>query len=187
MKNEISKQTSSKSEIVRKLPKATQAKGNKQVAIKARTLVDQETGEVISTTEIESKATDINFHKIFIAHIIEALDSIGNQKIKLLTFLLAHKNNDNQIIMTQRDMAKKSEISLKTVSTTLKVLIQHDFIIKQSASVYLINPNMLFKGSGQKRMSILLTYTETQADKKIINETKISEEPDTYIQTEEKE
>lgn len=186
MKNEISKQTNKKSEIVRKLPKATASKGSKNVSIKTRTLIDQETGELVETTEIESKAKDINFHKIFIAHIIEALDSIGNQKIKLLTFLLAHKNNENQIIMTQRDMAKKSEISLQTVSSTLKLLIQHDFIIKQSASVYLINPNMLFKGSGQKRMSILLTYTETQTDQKI-KETKVSEDPDTFIQTEEEE
>lgn len=182
MKNEISKQTKSKSEVVRKLPKATTVKGSnkKEVSIKSRTLIDQETGEIIETTEIERKAKDINFHKIFIAHIIEALDSIGNQKIKLLTFLLANKNSDNLIIMTQREMAEKSQISLKTVSSTLRLLMDNNFIINKSPSVYVVNPNMIFKGSGQKRMNILLTYEEIKT-----KETKISDNPETYIETEE--
>lgn len=184
MKDKIGNKLSLSKQTVRKKPQ----KKSSEVKIKTRTLIDQKTGELIETTEIEHKATDINFDKIFLGHIISAMEMIGNKKIKLLMFLFAVKNSDNQIIMTQREIAKESKISLRTVSETLQALQVNDFLIMKSPSVYVINPNMLFKGSANKRMNILLSYQEVQSEQQLTRvkkETQIGENPDTFIQTKE--
>ena len=145
-----------------------------------------ESGQTMNVAHITQKGKDINFERIFLAHVIEAISAIGNKKIELLMWLFSVKNAENQIVMTQRAMAEASGISLPTVSATLKELAKHDFIKKASSSVYQINPDAIFKGSADKRMDILLSYQEIGTEKdhqEIKEETKISDDPEQSVIT----
>jgi DNA-binding transcriptional regulator YhcF (GntR family) len=125
-----------------------------------RNLIDEITGEVIQVKEISIEERDANFHKIWLGHIIQALDMIGNQKIKILSFILDNLNRDNQLIMTQRKLSEKCGVSYQTVTITMKSLQNADFLIKINSGTYQVNPNAIFKGGTGERMRILFNYQD---------------------------
>jgi hypothetical protein len=127
------------------------------------TYINQQTGELQEMQVISVEDRDLNFHKLWLSHIIQAMDIIGNQKVRLIFFLIDNMNNENQVIMTQRQMAKNSGISLFTVKTTVKTLIQSDFLIKFNLGVYQINPDMIFKGGKTDRMNVMISYSKNKA------------------------
>ena len=135
---------------------------------------NSKTGEIKEMQVIEMQDRDFNFEKIWIAHILESLEAVGNKKIKVLNTLLAMKNRDNQIIATQRIIGERAKVSVPVVNETIKILMASDFLIKQAAGVYMINPDVIFKGGMSNRMNVLIEYKKEK-------ETKISDDPETYL------
>ena len=116
---------------------------------------------------IDIEERDANFHKIWLSHILNSIDLIGNQKTKLAFWILDNIDSENQLIMTQRKIAKNSGISLYTVSETLKVLMDSNFLQKINSGAYRVNPNVLWKGGKSARMNILFKYHQNEkTDKK---------------------
>jgi plasmid pONE430 DNA, complete sequence len=129
--------------------------------------IDQETGEMNEVQVIDIEKRDANFHKIWLSHILNSIDLIGNQKTKLAFWILDNIDSENQLIMTQRKIAKNSGISLYTVSETLKVLMDSNFLQKINSGAYRVNPNVLWKGGKSARMNILFKYHQNEkTDKK---------------------
>lgn len=109
--------------------------------------------------------TDINFDKIWLTSVMEALEQVGNKKFSVAQYIL--KNRDratNYLIQTQREIAEKCGVSLQTVSTTLKALEQADLIVGKSG-IYQVNPDKLAYGGNKKRMAILRVYRANKASK----------------------
>ena len=120
--------------------------------------IDQETGEMNEVQVIDIEERDANFHKIWLSHILNSIDLIG---------ILDNIDSENQLIMTQRKIAKNSGISLYTVSETLKVLMDSNFLQKINSGAYRVNPNVLWKGGKSARMNILFKYHQNEkTDKK---------------------
>mgnify|MGYP000989888848 FL=1 len=131
-----------------------------------QTYINQETGEMNEVQVIDIEERDANFHKIWLSHILNSIDLIGNQKTKLAFWILDNINSENQLIMTQRKIAKNSGISLYTVSETLKVLMDSNFLQKINSGAYRVNPNVLWKGGKSARMNVLFKYHQNEkADK----------------------
>lgn len=63
-----------------KKPKTTRKKVK---FLGTKEFIDKETGEIhkMQVTDIEER--DANFHKIWLGHMLESLDMIGNQKIRV--------------------------------------------------------------------------------------------------------
>lgn len=66
--------------------------------------------------------------------------------------------------MTQRQIADKTGIARGTITTTLKALIDSNFLIMRQAGVYQVNPDVLFKGGKNARMNVLLQYRDAAAE-----------------------
>lgn len=125
-----------------------------------QTYIHQETGELCEMNVIEESEKDCNFHKLWLGHIIQSLDLIGNKKIDVLIYISNNLNSENIFIMTQRTMAKKIGVSYATVAETMKALQESNFLKQIQSGVYQVNPNILFKGSKDKRMNILIKYNQ---------------------------
>jgi len=134
----------------------------KQVTIGKAEYINSLTGEVEEFDVIDQKDQDFNFQKIWLGHLLESLNVIGGAKIKVLNYILANKNSENQVIGTQRAMAREIGVSLPVVNETLKLLIESKAIKKVSSGVLMLNPEIIFKGSHSRRMSIMLRYTKTE-------------------------
>jgi DNA-binding transcriptional regulator YhcF (GntR family) len=120
--------------------------------------VDNETGEIENFQVVSVEDRDFNFHKVWLESIVNSIDLIGNQKTKLAFWIIENLNKENQLVMTQRQIADKSGISLKTVSTTMKALLDSNFLRKINAGAYCVNPEVLCKGTRNGRLNVLFQY-----------------------------
>ena len=103
------------------------------------------------------------FHKLWLGHILQSIDLIGNQKTRLAFWILDHLDSNNLLPMTQRQIANKSGISYQTVSRTLQALIDSNFLQRINQGAYRVNPDVLFKGGKTARMNVLLQYHESES------------------------
>lgn len=131
-----------------------------QRIIGTETIVDAQTGEVkkIEYREVDEYEKDSNFHKIFLNQFCSALNVVTNQKTKLVFWILQHLTKKNEILYTYRQIADKTGISYATVAETMKSLQDTDFIRKNSTGYYMVNPDIIYKGSLQRRCMTLDAY-----------------------------
>ena len=124
--------------------------------------VNVNTGELetMNVTSIEDR--DFNFHKVWMRNFLSTLDIVGNHKTLLCMWIVDHINRDNQLIGTMRVIANESGMSLETVRITLKILLDADFLRRVQSGVYIVNPEVIFKGSYSSRMNILNQYSTAE-------------------------
>ena len=121
--------------------------------------IDPRTGQIKEMQVIDIEDRDANFHKVWIEHILNSIDLIGNQKTKLAFWLINQLDKENKIVMTYRQIAQKSGMSYQTVYRTMNALIDANFLVKINGGAYRINPEVVFKGGTSARMDILLQYS----------------------------
>jgi len=128
----------------------------------SKTYIDHATGEVRDFQVVSIEERDVNFHKIWLQHVIYSMDIIGNQKTRLAFWLLENMDRDNKIIMTQPQMADATGIGLTTVRETLAALVENNFLVRPYKAIYQVNPDIVFKGGKHDRMGVLLDYYEAK-------------------------
>lgn len=124
--------------------------------------INTRTGELeqMQVTSIEDR--DFNFTKIWMKNFISTLDIVGNQKTRLCFWIIDHVDKENRLIGTYRTIASQSGMSLDTVRITMKLLMDADFMRKAQNGVYVINPNLVFKGTRNARMNVLNQFTSAE-------------------------
>ena len=141
--------------------------GKKVVEIGHKQYIDAETGEVRDFNVVSMEEKDFNFQKLWLGHILEAIQEIGNAKMQVLMYLIQHRNkSNNAIIKTAEKMAQEIGITRQTVSQTLKILEEHNIIKRVTGAVYL-NPDVIFKGSKNKRMNVLIEYHNVEDEQEL--------------------
>ena len=124
--------------------------------------IDAAPGEIHSMNLVTVEERDCNFHKIWLSHIIETLDLIGNQKINLFLWIMENLDKENKLCYTYRQMEQKTGISLKTIAETMKALIDSNFLTRHNAGTYIVNPDVIFKGGKTDRLNVLIQYNEAR-------------------------
>jgi uncharacterized protein YcgI (DUF1989 family) len=132
--------------------------------IGTETFINQKTGEIEEMQVIRQEERDANFHKLWLGHILQSIDLIGNQKTKLAFWLLDNLDRENKITMTYRQIADKSGMSYQTVYRTMNALIESNFLVKINGGAYRVNPDVLFKGGKNDRLNVLLQYQNERED-----------------------
>src|SRR5699024_11341957 len=95
-------------------------------------------------------------HKIWLGQMLESINMIGNQKIRVAMFIMENINKENALIMTYRVIAEKTNTSLQTVSETMKALQESNLLSKIRNGYYRVNTDVIFKGGRNDRMNVLL-------------------------------
>lgn len=144
-----------------------QTTSKKQKFTGYKELVDPDTGERIPMQMNVIEDRDFNFTKVWMQNLVNSLDEISNQKLRLAFWIIDNLNKENQLIMTQRQISEKSGISLQTVSRTIKALCEGNppFLQKINSGAYRVNPDVMFKGSHNNRMGICFEYHKTDLEK----------------------
>lgn len=134
----------------------------KQKFVGYKTLVDPETGSTYPMQMNILEDRDFNFHKIWFKHLVQSLDEICNQKLRLAFWIIDHLDKENKLVMTQRAMAEETGMSLQTVNKTMKALQDGEtpFLVKINSGAYRVNPDVIFKGSHTNRMGVCYEYRQ---------------------------
>ena len=116
-------------------------------------------GVVIEINMEKISSKDINFSKVWLKNFCQVIETITpiNHRYKFLSWLLLNMNRENEIGMTLSDMEKASNISKKTIIETIKSLKSIDFI-RKIKTVYMINPDVIFKGGTNARQEARRKY-----------------------------
>ena len=132
----------------------------KQKFVGYKTLIDPETGESYPMQMNVIEERDFNFHKVWLQHLVNSLDGISNQRLRLAFWIIDNLDYENKLVMTQRAIAEKSGMSLNTVTKTMKALQEGtpSFLVKINSGAYRVNPEVIWKGSHSNRMGICYEY-----------------------------
>lgn len=85
--------------------------------------------------------------------------SISGAKRRVLEFLLAKMDYENEVYETQRDLAEELETTQQEISKSVRSLEEAGYIkiipTKGTVYIYRINPNLAWKGSTKNREKAL--------------------------------
>ena len=127
--------------------------------------INKETGEVVEMEVTDIEERDFNFSKVWMRNFIATLDMVGNQKTRVAFWVIDHLNRENQLISTFREMSTEIGCSYQTVAVTMKVLQDADFLRKLHSGVYMVNPDIVFKGSRNQRLALCMDYHSAEYKK----------------------
>jgi DNA-binding transcriptional ArsR family regulator len=122
--------------------------------------INQQTGEIIETQTLtkEVQEVDIGFHKLWIAHILETIEEVGNAKVKVLFWLLKNADQNNLVKGTLDTISERTEVSRSSVARLMAALRKADVVRLEYGGRWLLNPGVIFKGGHGKRMNVLIRY-----------------------------
>lgn len=134
----------------------------KQKFIGYKELVDPHTGEPYPMQLNVIEDRDFNFHKVWLQHLVNSLDGISNQRLRLAFWIIDHLDKENKLVMTQRAIAAGSGMSLNTVTRTMKALQEGNppFLQKINSGAYRVNPDVIWQGSYSNRMGVIYEYRQ---------------------------
>lgn len=121
--------------------------------------VNTETGEV-SDIYIQKDVSSQNFWKIWLSDILTVLGIISNSKqLDVVLYVMGHiKQSDNTFVGSYDKIAKEIGVSKRTVITTMKKLLEVDFIRRVQNGYYQVNPKYILKGNENKRRMVIDYY-----------------------------
>lgn len=126
-----------------------------------QTFVNKETGKEVSGLIKVVECERDNFDIVYIMNFCDLFDVIGGKKYQILKYLLKNRNSENQIIITNRELAEAADVSIYTVTQTLNVLKKCG-VITTKTGVIRINPKVIFHGGAKKENWIFTKFVEEQ-------------------------
>lgn len=127
--------------------------------------INKDTGEVVEMHVTDIEERDFNFSKVWMRNFVSTLELVGNKKTALCYWLIDQLDRENKISMNYRQMSEQTGYSYKTVAVTMSILQDADFL-RKVGTAYMVNPDILFKGTKNARMLVLQDYH--QAPKKVL-------------------
>ena len=128
--NEIEKKAAEKNQKRRKSP-TKKTVSTKATRIGKAEYINKKTGEIEQFNVIEEHDQDFNFQKIWLGHLLDALEMVGNKKMQVISWLLENRDKKtNEVIATQQEIIEATGLSKKTVAETFKALQEAEVLSK---------------------------------------------------------
>jgi DNA-binding MarR family transcriptional regulator len=145
-----------------KMPK--QKVENKVIYKGKRRLQDLDTGEIFEADDLIKKTDRNGFMITYLTAIIQLIDTLGNKKMQVVKYILANMDKStNTLIITTRELAKKSDVSLQTVVETLKTLENAQIIARKTGAI-MIHSSLIHRGNKGKEQYLLARFQEWEKD-----------------------
>lgn len=135
--------------------------------------INPQTGELEDFQVSDIEERDFGFFKIWMRDFISTLEIVGNQKTKVCYWIVDNINRENELTYTYRQIADETKTSLETVRTTMTALLQADFLRRKNQGVYVVNPDIIFKGGHKNRLNLLHRYYDLNKPPEISTQEKI--------------
>ena len=124
--------------------------------------IDTITGEVTEERTVDeferSVGRNERFMITYLAEIICLIDSLGNQKMKVVKFILQNMSkSENLLLITTEELAKKSGVSKKTVIETLKILDSAGIIHRRTGAI-MVSPKLVNNKTSRGEATMMVKY-----------------------------
>ncbi|NFS62877.1 hypothetical protein FDF00_18600, partial [Clostridium botulinum] len=144
---------------------AKEIKENKVLYAGSDEWVNTRTGETIKANQIIKKTDRNGFMITYLSAIINLIETLGNRKMQVVKYILENMDKStNTLILTNRELAKKANVSLDTVSKTLTILKKAKIVTSRTGAI-MINPELVHRGNVSKEQYLLTRFQEFDEDK----------------------
>lgn len=162
-----------------------QIKSKMQRKVGTQKLMDTETKKLVEVSlNLPSNETDFNFHKVWLDDLTKLLDLIGGQKLKVLNHILLSMDRENTFIGTVRGMSENLNLSMETVTKSMKILKDSGYLKMRQNGIYMINPDLIIQGGSTKRLIVKKKFEDKTPVKRNLPKTKISKQDREFAATE---
>lgn len=114
---------------------------------------------VIDTDDVVKTVNRNGFQITYLSYLFDLFDQLAGKKYAVVKFILQHKSLDNTLIITNRELAQKCEVSTKTVVDTLK-LLKNAGLIQTRTGAIMLNPKLAHRGDDKKEKYLLQKFVE---------------------------
>jgi len=133
--------------------------------------IEKKTGKKEKLTVIQISGKNVDFNKIRFEHIMQSLGITGKQKTAFVFWLVNQSNNNNQVLLTFRQMAEKSKTSLYTVATVMAQLAERGAVTKINVGAYELNPCLTRKSLHGDNCDVLIRFEATEKTERTLLQT----------------
>lgn len=113
---------------------------------------------VIQTDDVVRKVQRTGFEITYLTYLFDVFDKLGGKKYQVLKYIMDHKSSDtNALIITNRELAAKSKVSLQTVTEALKILREAHLIETRTGAI-MLNPKLAHRGNSGKEKYLLQKF-----------------------------
>lgn len=125
----------------------------------------QETGEIRTIGEPVVADASITrcdrngFEITYLAYLFDVFDQLGGQKYKVFKYIIEHKSADNTLIITNRELAQKCNVSTKTITETLKLLKEKGLIATRTGAIMIL-PKIAHRGKMGREQFLMHKFQE---------------------------
>lgn len=117
------------------------------------------TGEPIIADEVVKKVNRNGFEITYLTYLVDLFDKLGGKKYTVFKYILAHKSAENTLIITTRELARKTETSVQTVTDTLKLLEESGLIARKTGAIMLL-PKVAHRGNDRREAYLMQKFVE---------------------------
>lgn len=124
--------------------------------------VDKKTGQPVGEIQefdvVQKSVERSGFMITYLTTIIQLIESLGNQKMKVVKYILQNMDkSSNLLIATVDEIAENAKVGEKTVRETLKILEKND-IITRRRGVIMLSPKLIHRGDARKERYLLTKF-----------------------------
>lgn len=129
--------------------------------------INESTGEVREFDMFEKPVQGRNgFMITYLTEVIKLIETLGNKKMLIVKYILSNMNKaENTLIKTQREIAKETGVSIKTVNETLKIL-QNAKIIERKTGAIMVSPRLMNNWKDAKEQSMMVKFIKWEKSEK---------------------
>lgn len=121
------------------------------------------TSEPIIADEVVKKVNRNGFEITYLTYLVDLFDKLGGKKYTVFKYILAHKSAENTLIITTRELARKTETSVQTVTDTLKLLEESGLIARKTGAIMLL-PKVAHRGNDRREAYLMQKFVEFDDD-----------------------
>ena len=99
------------------------------------------------------------FEITYLAYLFDVFDQLGGQKYKVFKYIVEHKSTDNTLIITNRELAEKCEVSTQTVYECIKLLKEKGLIATRTGAIMVL-PKIAHRGKAGREQFLMHKFEE---------------------------
>lgn len=142
----------------------------KEMWIQVDSQLLQETGEIHTVGEpiiadaSLTKCDRNGFEITYLAYLFDVFDQLGGQKYKVFKYIIEHKSIDNTLIITNRELADKCNVSLKTTQDCIRLLREKGLIATRTGAIMVL-PKIAHRGKNGREQFLMHKFEEFESTK----------------------
>ena len=128
-------------------------------------LVHKTTGEIRELITFTSNNKNHRWEKVYAKSLADMLEIAGEEKMKVIAYMLRKKDYENRVIETVRSISTGTGVSTRTVNRVLKTLEEHNYIHRLRGGLMRFSPHIMVNGHGTVGAAVIRYWNAEEGEK----------------------